>query len=102
MIGDHDDLDEVAELDEQEDPNEVADFDDKESAADPDAPTANVGETSVEFNVEDLIAELEADSGVSSGSSETDPRKRLEKILEERRAARELEALDEFTLDSPD
>jgi hypothetical protein len=90
MIGDHDDMDEVAE------------FDDEESADDLDAPTANVGETSVEINVDELIAEIEADSGVSSGSNETDPRKRLEKLLEERRAARELEEIDEFALESLD
>lgn len=87
MIGDHNDLDEVNELDEIEAPEEQ------------DAPTANVGETSVEIDVEELIAELEADTGTSAGSRETDPRKRIEKLLEERRAARELEEIDEFALD---
>jgi len=90
MIGDHDDLIEVDELD------------DEESIEDLDAPTANVGETSVEINVEELIAELEADSGTTSANHEEDPRKRLERILEERRAARELGEIDEFALDSLD
>lgn len=90
MNGDHDDPDEVDELDGEE------------STDDLDIPTANVGETSVEINVEELIAELEADRGVSADNSEEDPRKRLEKILEERRAARELEEIDEFALDSFD
>jgi hypothetical protein len=90
MIGDHDD------------PNEVDELDDEESTDELNLPTANVGETSVEIDVEELIAELEADSGISSGSSEEDPRKRLEKILEERRAARDLEEIDEFALDLHD
>ncbi len=87
MIGDRDDLDEVNELDDVEAPEEQ------------EMPTANVGETSVEIDVEELIAELEADTGTSAGSSETDPRKRIEKLLEERRAARELEEIDDFALD---
>jgi len=87
MIGDHDDLDQVEE------------FDDEEPTSTVETQTANVGETSVEINVEELIAELEADNGISSGSSEEDPRKRLEKILEERRAARALEEIDEFAAD---
>ena len=87
MIGDHDDLDEVNELD------------DIEAPAEQDTPTANVGETSVEINVEELIAELEADTGISAGGNETDPRKRIERLLEERRAARELEEIDQFALD---
>jgi len=91
MIGDHDDPNEGDELDDE--------LDDEESTDEPDLPTANVGETSVEINVEELIAELEADNGISSGSSEEDPRKRLEKILEERRAARALEEIDEFAAD---
>lgn len=93
MIADHevhDDLDEVNEADEFE------------ATEGPRTPTANVGETSVEIDVEELIAELEADCGVSSGDCETDPRKRLEQLLEERRAARELEDIDEFALDLHD
>ena len=90
MTGNHDDLIEVEEPD------------DEESIEDLDVPTANVGETSVEINVEELIAELEADSGTTSTDREDDPRKRLERILEERRAARELDEIDEFALDSFD
>ena len=94
MIGDHDDLVEVDELDE--------DLDQEDSTDDLATQTANVGETSVEIDVEELIAELEAESGVSADNCEEDPRKRLEKILEERRAARELEDIDEFALDTHD
>jgi len=91
MIGDHDDVDKVEELDDETSPDEHA------------GPTANVGETSVEINVEELIAELEADGDLppssNSGDGDRDSRKRLEQILEERRAARELEEIDEFALD---
>ena len=58
--------------------------------------TDNVGEASVEFDVEELIAELEADSGPQSNSTEASARKRLEEVLEKRRVAHELEELDEF------
>lgn len=94
MIGDHDDLDEVEE------------FDGEASTDNQAGPTANVGETSVEINVEELIAELEADSGIPTSKSpdngDRDSRQRLEQILEERRAARELGEIDEFALDAAD
>jgi hypothetical protein len=54
----------------------------------------NIGETSVEFNVDDLIAELEAERA-SQGHHEC-PRKKLEEILEQRRIARDLEDMDDF------
>ncbi len=83
------------------DPDEVDEFTDEEQTDDLNEQTANVGETSVEIDVEELIAELEADSGKSAGDGD-DPRKRLERILEERRADRELEEIDEFALDPAD
>ena len=58
--------------------------------------SSNVGETSVELDVEELIAELEADRNTSLPSEEQSSRKRLEDILEERRVAHELEEMDEF------
>jgi len=58
--------------------------------------SSNVGETSVEINVEELIAELEADCDTPHPSKEQSSRKRLEVILEERRVAHELEEMDEF------
>ena len=58
--------------------------------------TDNVGETSVEFDIEELIAQLEADSGTECDSKGLSARKRLEQILEERRVARELDEIDGF------
>jgi hypothetical protein len=57
---------------------------------------SNVGETSVEIDVEELIAELEADRKSSPEPEEPSSRKRLEDILEERRIANELDDIDEF------
>ncbi len=57
--------------------------------------TENVGETSVEIDVEELIAELESESGYR-GADEKSARKRLEEVLEERRVAHELEDIEDF------
>jgi hypothetical protein len=66
------------------------------ASAEPGESTANVGETSVEIDVEELIAELEADRKASDPSEEHSSRKRLEDILEERRISDELDEIDEF------
>ncbi|MCK6370139.1 MAG: hypothetical protein L6Q83_02235 [Gammaproteobacteria bacterium] len=61
------------------------------------SPTDNVGDISVEVNVEDLIAQIEAESkdAAPSGSA----RRRIEDILEEKRIAREIMDLDDFDID---
>jgi len=61
--------------------------------------SSNVGDPSVELNVEEIVAELEADMGLQPSDDSHNARKRLEELLEERRAARELEELDEFETD---
>jgi hypothetical protein len=58
--------------------------------------TENVGEISVEINVDELIAEFESESGVEPSPREGSARKRLEEVLEERRVAHELDELDEL------
>jgi hypothetical protein len=94
-------------IDEISDGEEVEDIEDSELLDEPEIAdpkpqsikaASNVGETSVEIDVEELIAELEADSGIKCQSSEQLARKRLEAVLEQRRAARELEDIDEFDL----
>ena len=97
MNGNHDDLVDVEELDE----NEAAkdEMADDELMDEMKIPTADVGEISVEINVVELIAELEANCGTSSKNKEEVPRRRLEDILEKRRAARELKEIDEFSFD---
>ena len=64
----------------------------------PTSTTDNVGETSVEINIEELIAELEADAGMEHNTDEAATKKRLEEILEQRRQEHELAEMDEFDL----
>lgn len=61
--------------------------------------TDNVGDVSVEINVEELIAELEA-SADSSAARKKEVRRRLEEIREQREAMKELE--DTFSFDFND
>jgi hypothetical protein len=58
--------------------------------------TDNVGDPSVEINVEELIHELEADGLVSSIDREKNTRKRLEELMERKRAMRELEDFEDY------
>ena len=61
--------------------------------------TENVGEMSVEINVEDLVAELEADGSEASAEDDKVSRRKLEEVLEERRVSRDLMDMDEFDLE---
>jgi len=80
--------------------NNVVEIDDDELEVEKETTsTANVGETSVEINIEELIAELELE-GMCTQQSESNARKKLEDILEQRRIARELEDMDKFEIDS--
>lgn len=61
----------------------------------------NVGELSVEINVEELIAELEG-SADSSAARKKEVRRRLEEIREQREAMKELEDTFSFDLNDDD
>jgi hypothetical protein len=61
-------------------------------------PTDNVGDPSVEINVEELIHELEADGLVSRIDREKTTRKRLEELMEKKRAMRELEDFEDYKI----
>ena len=52
--------------------------------------TDNVGDVSVEINVEELVAEIEASQG-DDAHMKMELRKRLEKIQEQKAAAKELD-----------
>ena len=98
MMGDNKDIkmtDEDDELDEFEVFEDTLQLDAKSKTAD----TSNVGDPSVELNVDEIVAELEADMGKAPSDNHQNARKRLEELLEERRAARELEDIDELALD---
>jgi hypothetical protein len=58
--------------------------------------TDNVGDPSVEINVEDLIHELEIQGLTKGIGKESVTRRRLEELMEQRRARRELEDFDDY------
>jgi hypothetical protein len=59
------------------------------------AETDNVGDPSVEINVEELIHELEVD-GVTRPGREQAAKRRLEELMELKRAKRDLEDFDDY------
>jgi len=61
--------------------------------------TANVGETSVEIDVEGLIAELEAEKASGNIDNDGDLRKRLDEILESKREQPEPTDFEDYDLD---
>jgi hypothetical protein len=61
------------------------------------AETDNVGDPSVEINVEALIHELEVD-GITRPSREQAAKRRLEELMEKKRAKRELEDFDDYEI----
>lgn len=62
------------------------------------AVTDNVGEQSIEINVEGLIAELEAESQHAKAPEVHCARRKLEDYLERKRIARELEDFEDFVV----
>ena len=66
----------------------------EEQEADIDDGTDNVGDASVEINVEELIIKLEVDGVTKQLDREAQTRRRLEELMEQRRARRELEDLN--------
>jgi hypothetical protein len=84
----------------KEEEEEVEDEDDKESSEGEDsseaaAETDNVGDASVEINVEELIHELEVDNGSRPGGEQA-AKRRLEELMEKKRSKRELEDFDDY------
>jgi hypothetical protein len=77
----------------------AADGEEAETAVNPAAaPTDNVGDISVEVNVEDLIAEIESESTGGPGVDGS-ARRKIEDILEEKRVAKEIMDLEDFDVD---
>lgn len=58
----------------------------------------NVGDPSVEINVEELIHELESQGLASKLDREQDTRKRLEELMERKRARRDLEDFEDYEI----
>jgi len=91
----------VKESEKKKEEEEIEDEDDKESEEEDSgttevaAETDNVGDASVEINVEELIHELEVDNGSHPGSEKA-AKRRLEDLMEKKRAKRELEDFDDY------
>jgi hypothetical protein len=58
--------------------------------------TDNVGDVSVEINVEELLHDLEVDGILTEGECKEAARRRFEEVMEKKRAARELEDFDDY------
>ena len=87
---------------ESEKKQEEIDDDDEEEAeeeavAEPVAESDNIGDPSVEINVEELIHELEVD-GITRPDREQAAKRRLEELMEQKRAKRELEDFDDYEI----
>ncbi len=77
---------------------EIEDEDEEEAEAEAPEATAetdNVGDPSVEINVEELLHDLEVD-GVTHAGREQAAKRRLEELIEKKRAQRELEDFDDY------
>lgn len=70
----------------------------EETEDDADDTTDNVGDPSVEINVEELINELEANGLAKGLGNGQDARKRLEELMESKRARRDLEDFDDYDI----
>ena len=77
----------------EQDEDEIdRDFDEPEGTIE----TDNVGEPSVELDLNALMAEVEAEGVSSEPVKEAEKRKRLEEMLEQKRIERELRELENF------
>lgn len=82
-----------------DEPLEDEDTEDTEGSVDSDdePSTDNVGDPSVEINVEELLQTLEKESlSKHAGDKDGVTRQRLEELMENRRARRDLEDFDDY------
>jgi hypothetical protein len=82
---------EEEELDEEAEEEDSEDEESEPVAAE----TDNVGDPSVEINVEELIHDLEVES-MSAAGKEQAAKRRLEELMEQKRAKRDLEDFDDY------
>jgi hypothetical protein len=86
----------VKESEEKEEPEEEAEEEESEAeGGETVAETDNVGDPSVEINVEELIHELEVE-GTGRPGREYAAKRRLEQLMEEKRSKRDLEDFDDY------
>jgi hypothetical protein len=88
----------LKESEKKKEEEEIEEEDDEEAEdeeAEPAAETDNVGDPSVEINVEELIHELEVD-GVTRPGREQAAKRRLEELMEKKRSKRDLEDFEDY------
>ena len=89
----------LKESEEEEDLEEEAEEEEAEAETEESEPVAadtdNVGDPSVEINVEELIHDLEVE-GITAAGKEQAAKRRLEELMEKKRAKRDLEDLDDY------
>ena len=90
------DLDEETEEAEETEESDEGEGDGEEPVAA--AETDNVGDPSVEINVEELIHEIEAEGESSRPGRELAAKRRLEDLMERKRSKRELEDFDDYEI----
>ena len=94
-------IDELAVKDDLEDESEEAEEEVEDTGveeAEVEEATDNIGDPSVEINVEELIHELEAQGLASKLGKEVETRRRLEELMERRRASRDLEDFEDYEI----
>jgi hypothetical protein len=77
----------------EEEDDEDGDDDEAEAVAE----TDNVGDPSVEINVEELIHDLEVDGVVRPGREQA-AKRRLEELMEKKRCKRDLEDFEDYEI----
>ena len=87
---------ETEESEETEEADEGEDSGEEEPAAA--SETDNVGDPSVEINVEELIHEIEAEGDGSRPGRELAAKRRLEDLMEKKRSKRELEDFEDYDI----
>lgn len=88
------------ELQESDDEDELEEQqEDEDSSGEDDlGVTDNVGDPSVEINVEELIGELETHGFGCQISKEQAAKRRLEELMEQKRARRDLEDFEDYEI----
>jgi hypothetical protein len=86
------------ELHESEEEDELEEEEESSGEADIEEVTDNVGDPSVEINVEELIGELETQGFGCNINREQAAKRRLEELMEEKRAQRELEDFEDYEI----
>ena len=95
-----DDLALKEDLEDEKEEAEEAEESEVEEEAEAEAADAtdNVGDPSVEINVEELIHELEGNGLANELEKEVQTRRRLEELMERRRASRDLEDFEDYEI----